>query len=322
MISRSHYLRLLTFLLLVLSGAKLSAQDGFLLTGEVVDSENGDPVSFAQAALFEHGATDGAPIAFENTDIEGKFSLRAPKGEYDFKIFFLGYEDKVISNIKLQKDKNLGSIDLTLDGERLEEVVIEGRRAMMKTTVEGITINPDENMSNLGGTLLDILRNTPSVRVSDDGSISLRGSSGTNVLINGRNSSLTENLERIPASAIDQVKIINNPNARYDAEAEAGVVDIILKSGENLGTNVSVDALYGTRDRMNFGGRINHRTVKYNVYGGYNYRDWKNVRVRRVDREIFGDNELLNQETKVSSRRADHTFNFGADYYFGNNILC
>lgn len=317
----SFYLSLLTFLLFAFSASELAAQEEFVLSGEVLDADNGDPVSFGQAALFKPGATEDSPVAFGNTDIDGKFSLRVPKGNYDLKIFFLGYKDKIITDISLMKNKDLGAVDLTVDGERLDEVVIEGRRAMMKTTVEGITINPDQNMSNLGGTLLDILRNTPSVRVSDDGSISLRGSAGTNVLINGRNSSLTQNLDRIPASAIDQVKIINNPNARYDAEAEAGVIDIILKSGENLGTNLSVDGLYGTRDRMNFGARINHRTVKFNVYGGYNYRDWKNVGVRRVDREIFGDNELLNQETNSSSRKSGHTFNYGADYYFGKNIL-
>jgi outer membrane receptor protein involved in Fe transport len=187
--------------------------------------------------------------------------------------------------------------------------------------VEGLVINPNQNLSNLGGTLLDILRNTPSIRVGDDGGISLRGSTGTNVLINGRNSSLTRNLDRIPASAVEQIKVITNPNARYDAEAEGGIIDIILKKGDDLGTHMGVDALYGTRGRMNAGVQINHRTIDLNVYGGYNLRRWRDVGYRKIDREIFDDGETLNQRTNSNGENLGHTFNYGADYYFGKNIL-
>lgn len=140
-------------------------------------------------------------------------------------------------------------------------------------------------------------------------------------LFNGRNSSLTQNLDQIPASAIEQIKIINNPNARYDAEAEAGVIDIVLKKGEDLGTHASSELAYGTRGRMNTGVNINHRTIKYNVYGGYNLRRWRDVGVRRTTREIFEDGEKLQQETNSIGENRGHNFNFGGDYYFGRNII-
>lgn len=312
------YFILVVFLSLPYS--ELAAQNNpFTISGQAYDIENEIPIQFAQVALFKENAKE--PEAFSNTDEKGNFQLQASKGNYELKIFFIGYEDKILSDITLNKNMDLGKVEMINDDNQLDEVEVTGTKPLVRTTVEGITINPDQNLSNLGGTLLDILRNTPSVRVGDDGSISLRGSSGTNVLINGRNSSLTRNLDRIPASSIDEIKVINNPNARYDAEAEAGIIDIKLKKGDKLGTNGGVDGLYGTRGRSSLGGQINHRDIRYNVYGGYNYRNWKNVGDRRVDRTIFEDEENLRQNTNSASQREGHTFNYGADYYFGNNTL-
>jgi len=314
----SAYLFLI--ILLSFSNTKVIAQNNsFTVSGHAYDTKNGNPIQYAQVALFKKDAKE--PETFANTDENGKFELNAKRGEYQLKIFFVGYKDKILSDIALSKNIELGQVEMINDNNQLDEVEVRGTKPMVSTTVEGITINPDQNLSNLGGTLLDILRNTPSVRVGDDGSISLRGSSGTNVLINGRNSSLTRNLDRIPASSIDEIKVINNPNARYDAEAEAGIIDIKLKKGDKLGTNGGIDALYGTRGRSSFGGQINHRDIRYNVYAGYNYRDWKNVSDRRVDRIIFEDEENLRQTTDSESQRAGHTFNYGADYYFGKNTL-
>lgn len=196
---------LFLILLLGLTFPKVNAQNNsFTISGQAYDTENENPIQFAQVALFKENAKE--PETFTNTDENGNFKLQAGRGEYELKIFFIGYEDKILSDIQLSENIELGKVEMINENNQLDEVEVTGTKPMVRTTVEGITINPDQNLSNLGGTLLDILRNTPSVRVGDDGSISLRGSSGTNVLINGRNSSLTRNLDRIPASSIDELK--------------------------------------------------------------------------------------------------------------------
>lgn len=310
-----------TFILLFFSATTFAQYDIELLTvsGKVLDEKTNQPVSFLQVAAFTGEQT--TPLVSAETDLDGNFSMKINTGTYTIKFFLLGYEDLVIPNVIVDSDVDMGEIELADESMQLGEVVVQSSKLQMRTNVEGLTINPDQNLSNLGGTLLDILRNTPSVSVSDDGSVSLRGSSGTNVLINGRNSSLTQNLDRIPASAIEQIKIINNPNARYDAEAEAGIIDIILKKGDNLGTNANIDALYGTRGRMNLGAQLNHRAIEFNIYGGYNLRRWLNVGTRVRDREIFGEGEFLRQETASQSDNLGHNFTYGGDYYFGKNIL-
>jgi outer membrane receptor protein involved in Fe transport len=298
----------------------ISYAQTYPVTGTLVDSASEQPLGFVQVAFFS-SSDQTNPAAFGDTDEAGRFSVLTPPGHYVFKAFFIGYTDLEVPKIEVSGPKNLGTLSLKGESKNLEEVVIETNKLPVRTNMEGMVITPANNIANIGGTLLDILRNTPSISVSEDGGIALRGSTGINILINGRNSSLTQNLDQLPASAVEEIRIINNPNARFDAEAEGGVIDIILKKGENMGTHGGAEATLGTRYRSNVGARINHRSFRLNTYAGYNYRDWKSVGKRRSTREIFEDNETLNQTTRNANRNSGHNANYGADYYFGNNIL-
>lgn len=309
----------LVFFLLIFNPLESFAQSG-QVSGKLIDSKTNQPVGYVQVALFEN-SDSASPEAYSDTDESGVFKLTVPKGKYTFKAFFIGYQDLVVNDLQVQGETNLGELVFVSEGQNLEEVVVTTTKLPVRTTLEGIIITPENNLANAGGTLLDILRNTPSVSVSDDGGVSLRGSSNTNILINGRNSSLTQNLDQLPASVIEEIKIINNPNARYDAEAEGGVIDIVLKKGIELGTHGGLEATYGTRNRTNLGGRINHRGLNFNVYAGYNYRNWKQVGERRSTRVIFEDNETLDQTTRNSDLDVGNNLNFGFDYNFGNNTL-
>ncbi|WP_425638787.1 TonB-dependent receptor domain-containing protein [Algoriphagus yeomjeoni] len=290
------------------------------VSGKLIDSKTKEPVGYAQVALFAT-AQDKTPEAYSDTNESGEFNISIPEGNYLLKAFFIGYKDLIVSDIAVNGATNLGPLTFESDSKNLDEVVVETSKLPVRSTLEGLIITPENNLANAGGTLLDILRNTPSVSVGDDGGISLRGSSNTNILINGRNSSLTQNLDQLPASVVEEIKIINNPNARYDAEAEGGVIDIVLKKGIELGTHGGAEATYGTRGRTNLGGRINHRNLKFNVYAGYNYRNWKSIGERNSSRLIFEDNEMLDQTTKSSDSDIGNNLNFGADFYFGNNTL-
>lgn len=292
----------------------------FKITGSLKDEERKEALGYVQVAVFASGE-EVNPIAFSDSDENGDFTLEVSKGIYTFKAFFLGFQDQIIPNVRVSGNVDLGDVLMKSEGKNLEEVIVQTSKMPVRSSLEGITITPENNIANAGGTLLDILRNTPSISVSEDGTIALRGSTGTNILINGRNSSLTQNLDQLPASAVEEVRVINNPNARFDAEAEGGVIDIILKKGQDLGTHGGLEATYGTRNRTNVGGRINHRNTNFNVFGGYNYRDWKDVGTRESTRVIFEDQETLTQNTDNTNRNKGHNMNYGADYYFGNNVL-
>jgi outer membrane receptor protein involved in Fe transport len=307
--------QVLTFVFLFFA---LIAQAQHKISGVLNDPE-GNPVPFAQIAAYN----GEEPAASATTAQDGSFTLNLENGSFTIKIFTLAFQKKSISISINGSDQDLGSIALEEKSTKLEEVVIEAERekAPVESTMEGVVIRPDRLLSNDGGSILDILRNTPSITVSDDGSVSIRGSDGTNVLIDGRNSALAGDLAQIPASAVEKIKIINNPNSKYDAEAAGGVIDIELKKGKGKGTRTNVGLTYGTRNRTQVNARVNHRSDKFNIYGGYNFRYWPNVRNRESYREEFDNNEILVQNGNNLREPINHTFNYGGDYYFGKNKL-
>jgi len=311
---------LFLFLLLFLSISISSFAQTFKLEGTIVD-EQSEPVPFAQIALFTKDKN--SPMAGAISSEDGSFSIQTKEGTYNITISFVGYENKKLNAIKLSQSTNLGTIVMESQPKQLQEVVIKQDkiRRPVTTDLEGLNIRPDQTLSNVGGSVLDVLRNTPSINVDQEGNVSIRGSGGTNVLLDGRNSALTADLEQIPASAVKAIKIVNNPNAKYDAEGAGGVINIQLKKGEDKGTNLKLEGTVGTRWRTNGTVRLNHRANDFNIYGGYSYRSWPSVGFRKVTRADFGDNQYLQQYADRNRDDEEHTFNLGGDYYFGKNKI-
>ncbi|MGK7394129.1 MAG: TonB-dependent receptor domain-containing protein [Candidatus Cyclobacteriaceae bacterium M3_2C_046] len=313
--------RSLFLLFLMFISIHAAGQSSLTISGKVLDNDQ-QPVPFAQVALYE---PDGeTPLKGTVTQEDGSFQLMANEGQYDLSITFVGYKDKTIEDISLKNSPaRLGIVEIAPSPQQLKEVIIEKEkiRQPVTTDLEGLNVNPEQTISNIGGSLLDVLRNTPSVNVDQEGNVSIRGSSSTNVLIDGRNSALASDLEQIPASAVKNIKIVNNPNAKYDAEGAGGVINIQLKKGEDKGTNGKVEGTIGTRYRMNGSLRLNHRADRFNVYGGYSYRSWPGVGNSLSTRETYDDNRILRQIGDRSRNDREHTFNFGADYYFGKSKI-
>ena len=120
----------------------------------------------------------------------------------------------------------------------MNEVTITSQKQLLKKTQNGFIVSAKDNISQASGTATDLLRNVPTVVVDEDGNISIRGKSPL-ILINGRNSNLSAT-DRIPASSVESIEIINNPSAKYDADAEGGIINITLKKNTGRGTNGSV----------------------------------------------------------------------------------
>jgi outer membrane receptor protein involved in Fe transport len=293
------------------------------ISGNIIDGETGEPVPFANVALYPEGEQSVQQGNISNA--EGKFTLNnIPKGKYKLEIKFVGYEAYQVQGLEASDNISLGKIEITPSVEQLDEVVVEGKEVSkpVETTMEGMVIRPEQNLSNLGGSVLDVLRNTPSVIVGQDGGITIRGSNSPNILINGRNSALASDLAQLPASAIKSINIVTNPNAKYDAEGTGGVINIQLKKGTKKGTHGKVELTLGNRYRVNGSARINRQGERTNVFGGYNYRRSPGIGTSSVVRETFGENpQTLRQERVVDRFEENHTFNYGLDYYFPNSTL-
>ncbi|HLP38173.1 TonB-dependent receptor domain-containing protein [Lacibacter sp.] len=285
-----------------------SAQNTGSIVGIVTDS-SGSPLELASVNLLS--ATDSSKLLTGTiTDRAGKFYFsNIPIGNYIVHVKLVGFTllTRPVSIKESEPSIQLGTLILVPQTYSLKEIEITAIRNMIKRTEEGIVLNASENITQIGGTAADLLKNMPGVVVDGDGGISLRGKSPL-ILINGRVSGISgadrsSNLEQIPASSIERIEIISNPSAKYDADAEGGIINIILKKNTNKGTNGAfvIAGGFGERYRLNGGLLLNHKKNKWNF--GMAYDNWYTTRARRVngDRIQFD----LPNEYYLTQRRSD-----------------
>ena len=198
------------------------------ITGVIVDSTSGKPVEFASIALVDISANK--PIDGTIADEKGAFTLtKLPEGNFRLLISFVGYREKTITKLTLDRKQelNLGTIKLAADVRTLKEVQVVGQTAMVEEKVDRLVYNADKDIMSKGGDATEVMRKVPLLTVDLDGNVSLRGSSNVRVLINNKPStiiasSVADALKQIPADMIKTVEVITSPSAKYDAEGSAG----------------------------------------------------------------------------------------------------
>jgi len=227
--------RILLSLIFTLAFHSVSAQTTVSVSGKLMSE--GEPVEFANVILTTVKDTSTV-VQFAITNTEGMFTLeKIPFGEYRLTSRFIGYKTAITTFVI---SENMSSIDLGViameaDVTVLGAVTITAQRKLIQKTSEGFVINAASNITQAGGTATDLLRSAPTVHVNDEGGITLRGKTPL-ILINGRSSSLA-NTGQIAASSVESIEIITNPSAKYDASAESGIINIILKKNKQSGTN-------------------------------------------------------------------------------------
>lgn len=220
------------------------------LTGTLTDSTTRKPVPYATVALM--GPADNVITGVATSD-SGTFTLdKVSFGTYRLVVSFVGYRTKRIDAIVLSADKptvNLGDVSISTSTNALAEVTVTAVKPMVEDKGDRLVYNAEQDIANVGGTAVDVMRKVPMLTVDLDGNLKMRGSSNIKVLVNGKPSSimarnLAEALKQMPANTIKSVEVITSPGAKYDAEGSAGVINIITKKALK-GSNGSVNATAG-----------------------------------------------------------------------------
>jgi outer membrane receptor protein involved in Fe transport len=317
-------IKYLFYIALFFSFSFLHAQGSLKLT--LVDqSEN--PIEYANVRLFS--PTDSTVATGGYSNVEGSVFIEdIPYGSYYIKITFFGFQDAFIDQVLFSKNsrkKQLGEIQLQkIQSQDFEEVVIEGEKNLMESSIDKRTYNVSEDMTTLGGGLTEVLNNIPSVEVDNDGNVSLRGNGSVTILIDGRPSAMSSGdgaLDGIPASAIERIELVTNPSAKYDPDGTAGIINIVLKKKKLRGVNANVSLTAASEDLYNGNVGFNIRNEKVNFYTSYS------MRYREGDRNNFNERysyyndtvELLDQDRLGTDFRRSHTGKIGADFFLHEN---
>ena len=207
------------------------AQKGQVV-GKVVDNQSNASISYATISLLHLG--DSSFLKGVISDEQGKFKIEniVLNQSYLLRVTFIGYKT-LFKNIDFKNDKliNLNEVVISPSAELLDGVEVRSDQPMVTFEIDKKVINVEQMNTVVSQTAVQVLANIPSISVDIDGNVSLRGSQGFTLLIDGIPSTMpsSEALQLIQASNIKDIEIITNPSAKYDAEGNAGIINIILK---------------------------------------------------------------------------------------------
>lgn len=293
------------------------------ITGKVIEKISKQPLEYATITFLNAKNPKAKTGGITNT--KGEFSIDATPGLYDIKIEFISFTPVILKQRKLQENTNLGLIVLVEDATQLNEVIVRAATTEIAVKLDKKVYSIGNDLMVKGGTVSDVLDNIPSVAVDADGTVSLRGNTNVKILIDGKPSNaidLNEALRLIPADALDKVEVITNPSARYDAEGGAGILNIIIKKGKNLGFNGSASANIGIAKNTGLSGNLNYKTKKFNLFTTQGYSD--NERPGNILYETeylnpkLNSPNLINQNTESLRSRKGYSGNLGIELFLNN----
>ena len=313
------------FIIIAFQINAIGQNTSYSISGQVLEISSNAPIEYATVII--QNAASGDVLKGETTDADGRFQIATSETNVAVEISFIGYENLTIEKVEFINNKaDLGVIYLKDNSKMLDEVVVRGEKSQTEFKLDKRVFNVGTDLSSTGASALEVLNNVPSVNVNIEGEVALRGSTGVQILINGKPSILTNEqgnaLGTITADMIEKVEVITNPSAKYEAEGTSGIINIILKKEEKKGLNGSVTLNTGTPHNHSLGLSLNRRTEKLNLFtqAGVGYRELPND----------NRNENRNKDTGVEIRsigeefRNEVFYNFilGADYYINkNNVI-
>jgi len=279
--------------------------------GKLVEKQSKDPIPYASVVAVD--STTKKAVFGTTTLEDGTFTLNTNSKSFTIEIRFMGFKKITIPTTQISKKEiNLGVIEMFQDLEQLQEVVVQGEVSKTVFKLDKRVFNVGKDLSTAGASALEVLNNVPSVNVSIEGDISLRGSQGVQVLINGKPSIIASEggnvLGTITADMIENIEVITNPSAKYDAEGTSGIINIIIKKEQRKGVNGSISVNTGVPDNHSIGISLNKRSEKLNVFTqlGAGYRE--------LPRDTESTNVNFNTKTTLFTKgreyRNENFYNF------------
>ncbi|TDX02245.1 TonB-dependent receptor [Dinghuibacter silviterrae] len=295
------------------------------VTGSVLDN-TGKPVEKASVIILN--VKDSSEVKGTSTGSDGVYHLRhINPGQYLVVASAVGM-------VKRYSDPfTVGSQETTVPGLRLDpevkalsEVTITNKKPMIEQKIDRVVVNVDASPTNVGTTVMDVLQKTPGVSVDKDGNISLKGKSGVMVMMDGKPTylsaaDLANLLKNMPSSELEQIELMTNPPAKYDAAGNAGIINLKTKKNKARGFNgnVTIGGGIGKGPKANNSLNLNYRSGKFNFFASYNEsynRHPQTLDLVRKFRDTIGGPvvSVFNQHSDMMNDFSEQSFKVGTDY--------
>ena len=304
------------------------AQVNTKITGTLQSTE-GKAVEAATVSLLKH--KDSSLVKMALSDKSGNYTFEKIKnGDYIIKTEAVGFATCFSKPFQLADNNTSAAIPLIkleAGANQLKEVTVVTHRPLIENKIDKTVMNVDASTTNSGLNVLEILEKAPGVSVDNDGNVSLKGKQGVMILVDGKQTYLTgadlaNYLKNMPSNQLDQVEIMTQPPAKYDAAGNAGIINLITKKNKVNGFNgtITSSAIFAIYFKNTNNINVNWRHGKINLFGQYGYTDWRgfnDINIKRSLRDTITEpyNRYSYQHTYGKYLDYSHDFKAGFDYF-------
>jgi iron complex outermembrane recepter protein len=309
------------------------AQTGGKVTGSIKDGGNQKIIDAASVSLLS--AKDSNLVKVAVTDKDGYFSFENLKeGGYLVLATSIGHSKSYSSSFSISAENlsvNVGVLQLVPAEKALKEVSVTAKKPLIERKIDRTVVNVDASITSTGSTALEVLEKAPGVSVDKDGNISLKGKAGVIVYLDGRptylsGTDLANMLHNMTASQLDQIEIMTNPPAKYEAAGNAGIINIKTKKNKQFGYNGSLTSGYtqGRYARFNEAVSFNYRNKKVNYFSNLNFNTNHRSQELYIVRNFRDANtknikSIFDQESVMENQGKNYSAKIGLDYSVSKN---
>ena len=299
----------------------------------IVKDTNGKTLQFANVFLLK--LADSSLVKGTVSDAAGKYSfIYSKNGKYRISASFTGMEQSYSPVFEIspgKNDINQGILSLQIEHQQLNKVTVTAKKPMFEQLIDRMVINVKSSITIAGGTALDVLEKSPGITLNrQNNSIAINGKNGVVVMINGKINympmdALVQLLDGISAGNIEKIELITTPPAKYDANGNAGYINIVLINNPYAGLSGSyfLTAGYGKKVLADAGINFNYRNGKVNLYGNYNYSYHPVVQTTAGFTQLTkgGDIVAYNSSGIRNANRQVHNLRVGMDYQLDSSTI-
>lgn len=314
------------FLLLLCLVIKLSAtaQTNTSALAVTVLDEQQQPIANATVELHKTDTKALVKAAISNEKGLADFQSIA-QGQYYATIVAVGFGTKNSNTFQLPATKTL-SVNLSVSAKNLQEVTITSRKPFVQRSQGKTIVNVDAAVTNAGTTVLEVLEKSPGVMVDKNGGISLQGKPSVLVMIDDKptylsGTELSNLLGSMSSSQVNQIELITSPSAKYDANGNAGIINIKTKKNkqEGFNGNLVTNVGQGKYLKNNNSLMLNLRSGQFNTFVNYSYGYNKGFTSIYAYRQYFNNQGVvtsaLDQPSYLGSTNNSHVLKTGLDFY-------
>jgi outer membrane receptor protein involved in Fe transport len=327
-------MRILTFLMAAAIITSLSAraqQDGGRITGLVLD-ESGKPVESASVSLLR--ARDSGLVKVFISDKAGKYEFTGmPYGRYLVSASEVSHsklDSRIYEITSAHPSVSVENLVLPKLNIELKEVAVTARKPFIEQKADRMVVNVDASPTNAGTTVMEVLEKSPGVTIDKDDNISLKGKQNVMIMIDGKPTylnatQLADYLKSLPSSAVDQIEIMTNPSAKYDAAGNSGIINIKTKKNKAKGFNgnVVLTQTQGVYPKPSGSLNMNLRNGKTNFFLNAGYSHWEGFQNLDITRKYLDGSSkeitsIFTQQSHMHFINPELNLKFGMDYYLDN----